>query len=174
MRESGSGPKGHVVDLHEVSDMPENVGFKKFLGHKLRAVHIRAGPKQHAQIFLPMKPNADCRVIFLLGGVEPREHSAMKHFIAPVMLGAYLVVTPGLALAANVHTTTGMQGQPNQTIGTPQTGNVTPGHASTVPGSAFNPGGNAGTHYAGTQPQNSNNPKSVSQYDVAGFQQSHK
>ncbi|WP_210184866.1 hypothetical protein [Mesorhizobium sp. SEMIA 3007] len=25
-----------------------------------------------------------------------------------------------------------------------------------------------------TQPQNSKNPKSVSQYDVAGFQQSHK
>jgi hypothetical protein len=49
-----------------------------------------------------------------------------------------------------------------------------PGHASTAPGSAFNPNGNADTRYAGTQPQNSKNPKSVSQYDVAGFQQSHK
>ena len=42
------------------------------------------------------------------------------------------------------------------------------------PSSAFNPTGNAGSHYAGTQPQNSKNPKSVSQYDVAGFQQSHR
>ncbi|MDR6759224.1 hypothetical protein J2Y48_004540 [Mycoplana sp. BE70] len=33
---------------------------------------------------------------------------------------------------------------------------------------------NVGTHYAGQQPQNSKNPKSVSQYDVGGFQQSHK
>jgi hypothetical protein len=40
----------------------------------------------------------------------------------------------------------------------------------TAPGSAFNPDGKAGTVYAGEQPQNSNNPKSVSQYDVACFQ----
>jgi len=98
----------------------------------------------------------------------------MKHIVTPIMLSTYLLMTPGLALAANVHLSTGTTGQPSQTIGTPQTGSVTPGHASTAPGSAFNPSGNAGTHYAGTQPQNSNNPKSVSQYDVAGFQQSHK
>jgi hypothetical protein len=42
-----------------------------------------------------------------------------------------------------------------------------PGHASTAPGSAFNPDGNAGTHYAGEQPQNSRNTASVSQYDSA-------
>ena len=42
-----------------------------------------------------------------------------------------------------------------------------PGHAEFAPGSAFNPDGNAGTHYAGEQPQNSNNVHSVSQYDVA-------
>ena len=99
----------------------------------------------------------------------------MKHLITPMMLGVSLLITStGLALAADVHRATGMKGQPNQTIGTPQTGSVTPGHASTAPGSAFNPDGNAGTHYAGTQPQNSTNPKSVSQYDVGGFQQSHK
>jgi hypothetical protein len=99
----------------------------------------------------------------------------MKHLLTPMMLGVSLLITStGLALAGNVHTATGMKGQPSQTIGTPQTGSVTPGHASTAPGSAFNPDGNAGTHYAGTQPQNSKNPKSVSQYDVAGFQQSHK
>jgi hypothetical protein len=36
-----------------------------------------------------------------------------------------------------------------------------------APGSAFNPTGTAGTVYAGEQPQNSNNPAAVSQYDVA-------
>lgn len=101
-------------------------------------------------------------------------YNAIKHIVAPTMLGACLLTAPGLALAANVHVVTGMKGQPSQTIGTSQTGSATPGHASTAPGSAFNPSGNAGTHYAGNQPQNSNNPKSVSQYDVAGFQQSHK
>jgi len=35
------------------------------------------------------------------------------------------------------------------------------------PGSAFVEGGIAGQHYAGEQPQNSNNVHSVSQYDVA-------
>lgn len=93
----------------------------------------------------------------------------------PLIAGVILAVAyAATAPAANVHTVTGTTGQPGQTIGTPQTGSVTPGHASTAPGSAFNPSGNAGTHYAGTQPQNSKNPKSVSQYDVAGFQQSHK
>jgi hypothetical protein len=99
----------------------------------------------------------------------------MKPAPSLITLGVTLLaISVGPALAANVHTVTGMKGQPSQTIGTPETGSVTPGHASSAPGSAFNPDGNAGTHYAGTQPQNSKNPKSVSQYDVAGFQQSHK
>ena len=42
-----------------------------------------------------------------------------------------------------------------------------PGNSMAAPGSAFNPDGVSGTHYAGEQPQNSKNPKSVSQYDVA-------
>jgi hypothetical protein len=42
-----------------------------------------------------------------------------------------------------------------------------PGHSDTAPGSAFNEDGHAGTVYAGEQPQNSKNPRSVSQYDVA-------
>ena len=46
-------------------------------------------------------------------------------------------------------------------------GGSTPGNSSSAPGSAFNPNGNAGTHYAGQQPQNSRNTASVSQYDVA-------
>jgi hypothetical protein len=96
----------------------------------------------------------------------------MKHLLTPIMAGLFMAST-GMALAANVHTVTGTKGQPGQTIGTPETGDATPGHAASAPGSAFNPDGNAGMHYAGTQPQNSKNPKSVSQYDVAGFQQSH-
>ncbi|WP_208760378.1 adenylate cyclase [Mesorhizobium intechi] len=97
----------------------------------------------------------------------------MKHRLIPMVLGL-LMTSAGLASAANVHSVTGAKGQPDQTIGTAQTGSVTPGNASAAPGSALNPDGTAGTHYAGTQPQNSKNPKSVSQYDVAGFQQSHK
>ncbi|WP_199500177.1 adenylate cyclase [Methylovirgula sp. 4M-Z18] len=98
----------------------------------------------------------------------------MKHPITPMMLGVSLLITStGLVFALDVHTITGTKGQPSQTIGTTQTGSVTPGHASASPGSPFNPSGNAGTHYAGNAPQNSNNPKSKSQYDVAGFQQSH-
>ena len=60
------------------------------------------------------------------------------------------------------HTT----GQPNQACGSATAPN-TPGNASSAPGSAFNPDGKAGTVYAGEQPQNSRNPKSVSQYDAA-------
>jgi hypothetical protein len=98
----------------------------------------------------------------------------MNRPFTPMMLSVSLLVTSaGLAFAANVHEVTGTKGQPNQTIGSAQTGSVTPGHASTAPGSAFNPDGKAGTVYAGTQPKNSKNPKSVSQYDVAGFQMSH-
>ena len=44
-----------------------------------------------------------------------------------------------------------------------------PGQAQSAPGSAFNPDGKAGTHYAGEQPQNSRNSASVSQYDTACF-----
>jgi hypothetical protein len=60
-----------------------------------------------------------------------------------------------------------MAAQPNQSC---QAQPLTPGNASSAPGSAFNPSGVAGIHYAGQQPQNSVNPTSVSQYDVACFQ----
>ena len=62
---------------------------------------------------------------------------------------------------------TGTAGQPNQSC---EDAGVTPGNAASASGSAFNPNGVAGTMYAGEQPQNSVNPKSVSQYDVACFQ----
>ncbi len=79
-------------------------------------------------------------------------------------LTALVLLAPlGAALAANPPGT----GQPNQSC---QVVGVTPGNAASAPGSAFNDSGKAGTVYAGTQPQNSNNPMSVSQYDVGCFQ----
>ena len=64
---------------------------------------------------------------------------------------------------------TALAGQPNQSCGSPGA-TQTPGNAANAPGSAFNPNGQAGSVYAGQQPQNSQNPNSVSQYDVACFQ----
>jgi hypothetical protein len=106
----------------------------------------------------------------------------MKHLVMPMMLSvSLLVASAGPALAIDVHNPavggTGVQGQPNQTIGSAQTGSVVPGNATSSAKSKGSPFGStafSATRYAGQQPQNSNNPKSVSQYDVAGFQQSHK
>ena len=56
--------------------------------------------------------------------------------------------------------TTGQPMQSCETTGSP------PGGSGSAPGSAFS-GGTADTKYAGTQPQNSRNTASVSQYDVA-------
>lgn len=81
---------------------------------------------------------------------------------------AALLVAAGSAAFAD--TTSGTPGQPNQSC---QSQSTTPGNAASAPGSAFNPSGIAGTVYAGQQPQNSTNPKSVAQYDVACFQVSH-
>jgi hypothetical protein len=47
-----------------------------------------------------------------------------------------------------------------------------PGNSGTAPGSAFS-GGTADEKYAGTQPQNSRNIASTSQYDVACTKQPH-
>lgn len=96
----------------------------------------------------------------------------MKHVIRPLTLCVALLITStGVTLAKNLHTS-GSTGQPNQSCGSTTAPN-TPGNAATAPGSAFNPAGKAGTVYAGQQPQNSGNPKSVSQYDVACAQVSH-
>ena len=51
---------------------------------------------------------------------------------------------------------------------------ATPGHSANAPGGGSPFSGEdstAGTHYAGSQPQNSRNTASVSQYDVACAQQ---
>ena len=76
-----------------------------------------------------------------------------------------LVLVP---LSSVVAASPGGGGQPNQSC---EVTTVTPGNSASAPGSAFNPDGKAGAVYAGEQPQNSNNPKSVSQYDVACFEQ---
>jgi hypothetical protein len=94
----------------------------------------------------------------------------MKRLVLAFAVAAALALpSAGVALADNPHTG-GSTGQPSQSCQATSPEN-TPGNAANAPGSPFNPDGNAGTHYAGTQPQNSNNPKSVSQYDVACFQQ---
>ena len=93
----------------------------------------------------------------------------MKLFVqaAATALGtATLVLTGvGAASATGNPSPTG-HGQPNQSC---EDSTTRPGNAASAPGSAFNPNGQAGSVYAGEQPQNSNNPKSVSQYDVACF-----
>ena len=93
----------------------------------------------------------------------------MRHIVAPLALCVGLLLAPaGSPFAANPHSG-GSTGQPNQSCGSATAPN-TPGHASTAPGSAFNPDGTAGKVYAGQQSVNSKNPLSVSQYDCACFQ----
>jgi hypothetical protein len=72
---------------------------------------------------------------------------------------ALMVPAAAASAAANPSRT----GQPAQECGAE-------GALTTPPG--FETGGfaHAETQYAGSQPQNSNNPESVSQYDVACFQ----
>ena len=85
------------------------------------------------------------------------------------LLIAVLIAFAALAVAVTpaFATATGTTGQPNQSC---EDQPMRPGRAAAAPGSAFNPNGKAGTVYAGEQPQNSNNPNSVSQYDAACFQ----
>lgn len=67
-------------------------------------------------------------------------------------------------------------GQPNQScqsLAASGQGSY-PGNSSSSPGSPFNEtSGKAGGQYAGSQPQNSRNTASVSQYDVACANQPH-
>jgi hypothetical protein len=76
--------------------------------------------------------------------------------------------TSGVAQNSGPNVTTGQPSQDCVDLVTSGEGSF-PGHSTTAPGSAFNedPGGVAGSKYAGEQPQNSKNSKSVSQYDVA-------
>jgi hypothetical protein len=84
-------------------------------------------------------------------------------FVTAVVL-AVLVGLTGAAFAADP----GTHGQPKQSC---EAQSSTPGggNSANSPGSPFHDGVADGK-YAGSQPQNSNNPISVSQYDVACFQ----
>ncbi len=84
-----------------------------------------------------------------------------------VYLGFSLLVMIALFLPMALSVAPVIAGQPNQSC---QVTTVTPGRAASAPGSAFNPTGTSGMVYAGQQPQNSNNPNSVAQYDVACYQ----
>lgn len=81
-----------------------------------------------------------------------------------VLLALLLLVPVTTALAAPNPSGTG---QPNADCANFSS---TPGNSASSPGSAFAEGGVAGTKYAGEQPQNSVNPKAVSQYDIACLQ----
>jgi hypothetical protein len=85
-----------------------------------------------------------------------------------IATGSAFVVLALMRAAGALATSTGNPGQPNQSCQAQpsQPGGQVPG---SNPGSPF-AGGVSDGKYAGSQPQNSNNPKSVSQYDVACFQ----
>jgi hypothetical protein len=80
------------------------------------------------------------------------------------VVSALFISMIGVALAASPST----QGQPNQSCEA-QPSTPGGGNSANSPGSPFHDGVSDGK-YAGSQPQNSNNPNSVSQYDVACFQ----
>jgi hypothetical protein len=86
----------------------------------------------------------------------------MKTFICRSLVTAGSVLALGGVLSTEaLAADPGTNGQPSQSC---------QAQPSSPPG--FNTSGfaNAESHYAGSQPQNSNNPNSVSQYDVACFQ----
>ena len=90
----------------------------------------------------------------------------MKRFI--VISAILVILVAGLAVSSFTRVFAadpGTQGQPNQSCQ-----DVFP--SGTLVPNGFNTSGfaTADAHYAGNQPQNSVNPKSVSQYDVACFQ----
>jgi len=97
--------------------------------------------------------------------------NTLRRLASLAICSAALVLGGSVAAQAASNPSPSGTGQPSQTCGSDTAPN-TPGQSASASGSAFNPDGNAGTHYAGEQPQNSNNTHSVSQYDVACFQNS--
>ena len=90
----------------------------------------------------------------------------LKRAAPAVAAVALMTGTAAFAAAPAFADSTGNHGQPSQSC---EDQPSVPGHSGTSPGSAF-AGGVSDSKYAGSQPQNSVNPKSVSQYDVACFQ----
>ena len=83
--------------------------------------------------------------------------------IRKLLIGIAASVSLSLVGGALAASADGGAGRPNQSC---QVTTVTPGNAANASGSPFNPTGQAGTVYAGQQPQNSQNGQ-ASQYDVA-------
>ena len=83
-----------------------------------------------------------------------------------VLLGGSLLALTAIAPMTAQANSTGNQGQPSQSCQSffGDSGPLAPKGFNTA---GFN---HATTVYAGAQPQNSKNPKSVAQYDVACFQ----
>ena len=107
-----------------------------------------------------------------VGGAFNAAHEAVRMSMLTRTMQVQKPAAASQTAATNQKATTATHttGQPRQQCGSATAPN-TPGHAASAPGSPFNPNGNAGTHYAGNQPQNSKNPTSVAQYDVACFNQ---
>jgi hypothetical protein len=107
-------------------------------------------------------------------------------FAAMTICLAAIMPTVGSAFADNVHPFIGSTGQPDAGGSIVNCGGTlnsvngqgqiqlasTAGQSNPVnsKGSPFGPTAFAGTKYAGSQPQNSKSPTSISQYDVACFQ----
>jgi hypothetical protein len=96
-----------------------------------------------------------------------------RSIILPSLVTGFVALSPaGVAFADNPHNT------PNNPNPTGQPSQSLQSEPSAPPGLALtnNNGFNnvALSKYAGSQPQNSGNPKSVSQYDVAAFQFSNR
>jgi hypothetical protein len=93
-----------------------------------------------------------------------------KLLMTLVVLGVVALSIANIALAVDPHSAANPTGQPSQSC---QAEPNAPGggNSSNSSGSPF-AGGSSTTNYAGSQPQNSKNPNSVSQYDVACFQNS--
>ena|ERR1700757_2825542 len=96
-----------------------------------------------------------------------------RSIILPGLVTALVALSPaGVAFADNPHNTPNnpnSTGQPSQSLQSEPS--APPGLAQTN-NNGFNRV--AVNKYAGSQPQNSNNPQSVSQYDVAAFEFSNR
>ena len=99
-----------------------------------------------------------------MGGSGRGRESVVNKRLVALIIATACVFGPGIAGAAS---NPSGSGQPSQECGEDNALANPPG---------FDSGGfaNAEAHYAGSAPQNSNNPKSVSQYDVACFQYSQR
>jgi hypothetical protein len=87
-----------------------------------------------------------------------------RAIILPSLVIAFVALSPAATAFADPST------NPGNPSGTGQPNQEADDQPSQPPG--FSSGGFvnvASTHYAGEQPQNSRNPKSVSQYDVAAY-----